>query len=59
MQFKTLSGLLLLLTILVTAAACSFPDMDPAYEVWAVDQSALLATGLVDSYTYGTGKIFF
>ena len=39
MKFKSLSGLLVLLMIFVMAVACSFPDMDPAYEVWAVDQS--------------------
>ncbi len=39
MKFKSLSGLLVLLMIFVTAVACSFPDMDPAYEVWSIDQS--------------------
>jgi len=39
MKFKSLSGLVVLLMIFVMAVACSFPDMDPAYEVWAVDQS--------------------
>ena len=39
MKFKSLSGLLVLLMIFVTAVACSFPDMDPAYEVWSIVQS--------------------
>ena len=45
MHFKSLSGLLVLLTIFVTAAACTFPEMDPAYEVWAVDQSGTASDG--------------
>jgi len=45
MHFKSLSGLLVLLAIFVTAGACSFPEMDPAYEVWAVDQSGTASDG--------------
>ena len=45
MNFKSLSGLLVLLTIFVTAVACTFPEMDPAYEVWAVDQSPTVSDG--------------
>ena len=45
MHFKSLSGLLVLLTIFVTAVACTFPEMDPAYEVWAVDQSGTASDG--------------
>ena len=45
MHFKSLSGLLVLLTIFVAAVACTFPEMDPAYEVWAVDQSGTASDG--------------
>ena len=45
MHFKSLSGLLVLLAIFVTAVACNFPEMDPAYEVWAVDQSGTASDG--------------
>jgi len=45
MNFKSLSVLLVLLTIFVTAVACTFPEMDPAYEVWAVDQSGTASDG--------------
>ena len=45
MHFKSLSGLLVLLAIFVTAVACDFPEMDPAYEVWAVDQSGTASDG--------------
>jgi hypothetical protein len=45
MHFKSLSGLLILLTIFVTAVACTFPEMDLAYEVWSVDQSGTASDG--------------
>ena len=45
MNFKSLSGLLVLLTIFVTAVACTFPEMEPSYEVWAVDQSGTASDG--------------
>ena len=63
MNFRLLSVSVLLL-VFVTTVACSFaesflPEMEPSYEVWAVDNLALLAMVLVDSYTYGMGKISF
>ena len=46
MYFKILSRfILVLLTIFVTAVACSFPEMEPSYEVWAVDQSGTESDG--------------
>ena len=46
MYFKFLSRfILVLLTIFVTAVACTFPEMDPSYEVWAVDQSGTASDG--------------
>ena len=45
MHFKSLSGLLVLLAIFITGVACSFPEMDPAYEVWSVDQSGTASDG--------------
>ena len=48
MYFKFLSRfILILLTIFVTAVAvgCTFPEMEPSYEVWAVDQSGTESDG--------------
>ena len=46
MYFKFLSRfILILLTIFVTAVGCTFPEMEPSYEVWAVDQSGTESDG--------------
>jgi hypothetical protein len=49
MNFRSLSVLALLL-VFVTTVACSFaesflPEMEPSYEVWAVDQSGTASDG--------------
>ena len=49
MNFRLLAGLVLLL-VFVTTVACSFaerllPEMEPSYEVWAVDQSGTASDG--------------
>ena len=51
MHFKSLAGLVLVLLMFsVTAVACSLaerflPEMEPSYEVWAVDQSGTASDG--------------
>ena len=51
MNFKSLCRfVLVLMMVLVTAVACSFaesflPEMEPSYEVWAVDQSPTVSDG--------------
>ena len=46
MYFKFLSRfILVLLTIFITAVGCTFPEMEPSYEVWAVDQSGTESDG--------------
>ena len=51
MNFKSLCRfVLVLMMVLVTAVACSFaenflPEMEPSYEVWAVDQSGTASDG--------------
>jgi len=51
MNFKSIYiFILILMVVLVTAAACSIaesllPEMEPSYEVWAVDQSPTVSDG--------------
>ncbi len=51
MNFKSIYiFILILMVFLVTAAACSIaesflPEMEPSYEVWAVDQSPTVSDG--------------
>ena len=59
MHLKSLSGLLILLTIFVTTVACSFPEMDPAYEVWAIDQSGTESDGTGGILYIWDGKDIF
>ena len=63
MNFRLLSGLVLLL-VFVTAVACSFaerflPEMDPSYEVWAVDQSPTVSDGTGGLLYIWDGKDIF
>ena len=50
-MFRSLSGfVLLLLMVVITAVSCSFaesflPEMEPAYEVWSIDQSGTESDG--------------
>jgi len=46
MYFKFISRFILVqITIFVTAVGCTFPEMEPSYEVWAVDQSGTESDG--------------
>ena len=63
MNFRLLSALVLLL-VFVTAVACSFaesflPEMEPSYEVWAVDQSPTVSDGTGGLLYIWDGKDIF
>ena len=63
MNFRSLSILVLLL-VFVTAVACSFaenflPEMEPSYEVWAVDQSSTVSDGTGGLVYIWDGKDIF
>jgi len=46
MYFKFISRFILVqIAIFVTAVGCTFPEMEPSYEVWAVDQSGTESDG--------------
>ena len=46
MYFKFISRFILVqIAIFVTAVGCTFPEMEPSYEVWAVDQSGTASDG--------------
>ena len=65
MYFKSLSGfVLVLLMVFVTAVACNFaesflPEMEPSYEVWAVDQSGTVSDGTGGLLYIWDGKDIF
>ena len=65
MYFKSLSGfVLVLLMVFVTAVACNFaesflPEMEPSYEVWAVDQSPTVSDGTGGLLYIWDGKDIF
>ena len=65
MYFKSLSGfVLVLLMVFVTAVACNFaesflPEMEPSYEVWAVDQSGTVSDGTGGLLYIWDGKYIF
>ena len=64
MYFKSLLGLLVLLMVSATAVACSLaesflPEMEPAYEVWAIDQSGTESDGTGGRLYIWDGKDIF
>ena len=65
MNFKSLCRfVLVLMMVLVTAVACSFaesflPEMEPSYEVWAVDQSGTASDGTGGLVYIWDGKDIF
>ena len=65
MNFKSLCRfVLVLMMVLVTAVACSFaesflPEMEPSYEVWAVDQSPTVSDGTGGLLYIWDGKDIF
>ena len=63
MNFRLLSVSVLLL-VFVTTVACSFaesflPEMEPSYEVWAVDQSGTASDGTGGLVYIWDGKDIF
>ena len=64
-MFRSLSGfVLLLLMVVITAVSCSFaesflPEMEPAYEVWSIDQSGTESDGTGGLLYIWDGKDIF
>ena len=64
-MFRSLSGfVLLLLMVVITAVSCNFaesflPEMEPAYEVWSIDQSGTESDGTGGLLYIWDGKDIF